>query len=469
MTRPAHGWAAAKECRHRVPLPGVNGQQPSTYDQSAPRFRAGGHARQRRGITTRPPTTAPVDGTPNVNPSDPTGRALRDRITVRHAAATLAGWTRCAHAGPHPTPDRSLIRWTPRPLPSRHVAAPGLHVRSPSAADRAARRYLCRRPRNGPGRSAARGRTPHRRPRRAGRRGGGPLRRLPSINWHRSQPVHHPAADRRHQRHRDDHGAAQEVQPQVDLHAGIGERDADLPEPDHERDGCDQADDRRQQRHRGPPRVRLEHRPSRDSEAGHRGERQGRQGPVGGGTLPANDAVIHRNVVPNRNRPSARMFLRVHMTASEWLPQPDDAPEVARRYRRAHGSSPRRPRPSRPSRGRRAAPGERRSSPAPAPAAGNLAPRPRHRKRRARVPDLAVHPPDEPEVGVAVLRGHHGQELLPPAGPAGVLQLDLQAARVGVHTSIVAARRAPVMGRTSRHAPGYSPRHGGGVDHKPAR
>src|SRR5512133_914288 len=35
--------------------------------------------------------------------------------------------------------------------------------------------------------------------------------------------------------------------------------------------------------------------------------------PVGGGVLPAKAGVIHRKVVPNRNRPSARRFLKVHI------------------------------------------------------------------------------------------------------------------------------------------------------------
>jgi hypothetical protein len=84
------------------------------------------------------PTTAPVDRTPNVNPSDPTGRALRDRITVRHAAATLAGWTRCANAGPPPNArplthpvDTSPAAVTPR---DNHPDSTTLHVGNPSSA-----------------------------------------------------------------------------------------------------------------------------------------------------------------------------------------------------------------------------------------------------------------------------------------------------------------------------------------------
>jgi hypothetical protein len=35
--------------------------------------------------------------------------------------------------------------------------------------------------------------------------------------------------------------------------------------------------------------------------------------PVGGGVLPAKAGVIHKKVVPNRNKPSATRFLKVHI------------------------------------------------------------------------------------------------------------------------------------------------------------
>jgi hypothetical protein len=36
--------------------------------------------------------------------------------------------------------------------------------------------------------------------------------------------------------------------------------------------------------------------------------------PVGGRALPAKDAVIHMKVVPNRNRPKAKTFLKLHIS-----------------------------------------------------------------------------------------------------------------------------------------------------------
>ena len=42
--------------------------------------------------------------------------------------------------------------------------------------------------------------------------------------------------------------------------------------------------------------------------------------PLGGAALPAMEAVIHRKVEPNRNRPIARMLRKVHITSllSSW-------------------------------------------------------------------------------------------------------------------------------------------------------
>src|ERR671911_2957347 len=40
------------------------------------------------------------------------------------------------------------------------------------------------------------------------------------------------------------------------------------------------------------------------------------RGPVGGGVRPTKDAVIHRNVVPNRKNAAAETFLKVNMGSS---------------------------------------------------------------------------------------------------------------------------------------------------------
>src|ERR671911_417160 len=46
------------------------------------------------------------------------------------------------------------------------------------------------------------------------------------------------------------------------------------------------------------------------------------RGLVGGGVRPTKDAVIHRNVVPNRKNAAAETFLKVNMGSSSQSPSP---------------------------------------------------------------------------------------------------------------------------------------------------
>ena len=76
--------------------------------------------------------------------------------------------------------------------------------------------------------------------------------------------------------------------------------DADLTQPDNEGDNGDQADDRRPSRDGGPP--LLEHGPAMIVKPATAANAElftsVHAVPVDGGTLPANDAVIHETVVP---------------------------------------------------------------------------------------------------------------------------------------------------------------------------
>lgn len=88
--------------------------------------------------------------------------------------------------------------------------------------------------------------------------------------------------------------------PRLICIAGGQRTGADLTQPDNEGDNGDQADDRRPSRDGGPP--LLEHGPAMIVKPATAANAElftsVHAVPVDGGTLPANDAVIHETVVP---------------------------------------------------------------------------------------------------------------------------------------------------------------------------